>query len=46
LAKAVTDQTPIGCVFRATEEYADEDDEEAIYGVSSVVPLTGAQVTN
>ena len=44
MSKVIVDQAPIGCVFKATEDCADEDDEDAIYGVSSVVPLTSAEV--
>jgi len=43
LSKAIVEQSPLGCVFRTTEDCADEDDEDAVYGVSSVVPLTGAE---
>jgi hypothetical protein len=45
LAKAIVEQAPIGCVFRTTEECADENDEDAVYGVSSIVPLSNTEVT-
>ncbi|KAI6229744.1 hypothetical protein M3Y99_01132800 [Aphelenchoides fujianensis] len=40
LAKAVVEHTPLGCVFKATEECADEENEDAVYGVSSAIRLT------
>ncbi|KAI6237015.1 hypothetical protein M3Y95_00220400 [Aphelenchoides besseyi] len=42
-AKAIVDQSPAGCVFKSTEEYADEENEDAVYGVSSTVPFTSEQ---
>ncbi|KAI6213584.1 Autophagy protein 5 [Aphelenchoides besseyi] len=35
-AKAIVDQSPAGCVFKSTEEYADEENEDAVYGTFGV----------
>jgi hypothetical protein len=44
LATAITAQSPIGCVFKTTEECADDENEDAVYGISTVLPLSASEV--
>ncbi|KAI6189880.1 hypothetical protein M3Y97_00056100 [Aphelenchoides bicaudatus] len=40
LSQAIVDQAPVGCVILPTEDCVDEDNDDTVYGVSSVVPLS------
>ncbi|CAD5231929.1 unnamed protein product [Bursaphelenchus xylophilus] len=40
LSKAVVNLTPFGSVIKSAEEFADEDNQDCLYGISSVLPLT------
>uniref|UniRef100_A0AC34R056 Protein BCCIP homolog n=1 Tax=Panagrolaimus sp. JU765 TaxID=591449 RepID=A0AC34R056_9BILA len=43
LAKALVEMSPIGCVYRPAEECMDEDDDNVVYGVLSMVDLIGPE---
>uniref|UniRef100_A0A914YJH8 Protein BCCIP homolog n=1 Tax=Panagrolaimus superbus TaxID=310955 RepID=A0A914YJH8_9BILA len=41
VAKALVEMSPLGCVYRPAEEVEDEDSENAVYGVLSMLELDG-----
>uniref|UniRef100_A0A914Z347 Uncharacterized protein n=1 Tax=Panagrolaimus superbus TaxID=310955 RepID=A0A914Z347_9BILA len=41
VAKALVEMSPLGCVYRPAEEVEDEDSENAVYGVLSMLELGG-----
>ncbi|KAH7684743.1 BCP1 family, partial [Aphelenchoides avenae] len=43
LAKKVIDQSPFGCVFRPAEEDVDEDNDNEVYGLLSIVDAVGKE---
>lgn len=44
LSKEVAALGPLGSVIKTAEDFVDDDNEEAMYGVSSVVVLSGEKV--
>ncbi|VDK60195.1 unnamed protein product [Gongylonema pulchrum] len=44
MADVLVEQAPFGCVYRPAEEFLDDDNDEVVYGVLSMLELASHKV--